>query len=126
MTLGNSMLIPVLPAIRRELGLSPFQTSLIITVFSVMAILFIPPAGWLSDRIGRKRVILPCLILAGVALGPPAASLLGRPDAAPLFWCLAAAGAVSALVAWLAIRPGEPNPRVYTGPRLIGRPSPGR
>lgn len=397
MTLGNSMLIPVLPAIRRELELSPFRTSLIITVFSVMAILFIPPAGWLSDRIGRKRVILPCLILAGiggavcaaavmwlkppypfllagrilqgigaagaapvvmplvgdlfkhreqvseglglietsntfgkvlspiigsalallawyapfaaipvfaaiasllvallvraparrekprppaaflralrrifrrhgrwlfavfalgglgmfilfaglvhlsddledrlgltgvrkgavlalplavlctaswgagkwigerkrrmkaiavagfalsacatgacaaadgvwaqlalfgaaglgigaalpcldafitegideehrgtvgsfysslrfagVALGPPAASLLGRPDADPLFWCLAGAGAVSALVAWLAIRPGEPNPRVYTGPRLIGRPSPGR
>ncbi|OUM97153.1 MAG: MFS transporter [Thermobacillus sp. ZCTH02-B1] len=66
MTLGNSMLIPVLPAIRRELELTPFQTGLIITVFSVMAILFIPPAGWLSDRIGRKRVILPCLILAGI------------------------------------------------------------
>ena len=397
MTLGNSMLIPALPAIRRELELSPLQTSLIITVFSVMAILFIPPAGWLSDRIGRKRVILPCLILAGiggavcaaavvwlerpyplllagrmlqgigaagaapvvmplvgdlfkrkeqvseglglietsntfgkvlspiigsalamlawyaplaaipafaaaaallvallvraparpdrsqplpdflrslkrvfrrsarwlfavfalggigmfilfaglvhlsdaledrlglsgvrkgavlalplaalcaaswlagrwigerkrrmkltaaagfalsacaagacaaaggvwaqlalfgaaglgigaalpsldalitegideerrgtvssfyssmrfagVALGPPAAALLGRPDAAPLYWCLAGAGAVSALVAWLAIRPGEPHPRAYAGPRLIGRPSPGR
>jgi ACDE family multidrug resistance protein len=397
MTLGNSMLIPVLPAIRRELGLTPFQTSLIITVFSVMAILFIPRAGWLSDRIGRKRVIVPCLILAGiggavcaaavvwldrsypfllagrvlqgigaagaapvvmplvgdlfrskeqvseglglietsntfgkvlspiigaalalivwyapflaipvfaaaaallvgllvrtpaqpgepqplpaflralrrvfrrhgrwllavfalgglgmfflfaglvhlsdvledrlglagvwkgvvlalplavlctaswltgkwigertrrmkavatagfalsacaagacaaadgvwaqlalfgaaglgigaalpcldalitegideayrgtvgslyssmrftgVALGPPAASLLGRPDADPLYWCLAAAGAISALVAWLAIRPGRPNPRVYAGPRLIGRPTPGR
>ena len=66
MTLGNSMLIPVLPAIRRKLELTPFQTSLIITVFSVMAILFIPPAGWLSDRIGRKRVILPCLVLAGI------------------------------------------------------------
>ena len=397
MTLGNSMLIPVLPAIRRKLELTPLQTSLIITVFSVMAILFIPPAGWLSDRIGRKRVILPCLALAGiggavctaaiiwlkhpypyllagrilqgigaagaapivmplvgdmfkskeqvserlglietsntfgkvlspiigsvlamlawyapfaaipvfaavavllvallvrapakkdepqplpaflrtlrrifrqkgrwlfavfalgglgmfilfaslvhlsdaledrlgldgvwkgavlplplavlctasyvtgkligerkrrmkviatagfalsacatgacaaadgiwlqlalfsaaglgigaalpcldafitegideahrgtvgsfyssmrfagVALGPPAASLLGRPNADPLFWCLAGAGAVSALVAWLAIRPGEPNPRVYTGPRLVGRPSPSR
>jgi len=63
---------------------------------------------------------------AGVALGPPAAALLGRPDAAPLFWCLAGAGAVSTIIAWIAIRPGEPNPRAYTGPRLIGRPSPGR
>jgi len=77
MTLGNSMLIPVLPAIRRELELTPFQTSLIITVFSVMAILFIPPAGWLSDRIGRKRVILPCLILSGIGGAVCAAAVIG-------------------------------------------------
>lgn len=66
MTLGNSMLIPVLPEIRHRLDLTYFQTSMIITVFSVMAILFIPPAGYLSDRIGRKKVIIPCLIIAGV------------------------------------------------------------
>ncbi|CDN44388.1 MULTISPECIES: MFS transporter [Paenibacillus] len=65
MTLGNSMLIPVLPAIETALGITPLQASLIITVYSVMAIILIPIAGYLSDRIGRKKVIIPSLILAG-------------------------------------------------------------
>ncbi|MTH51777.1 MFS transporter [Bacillus mangrovi] len=65
MTLGNSMLIPVLPAIEKELGISSFQVSLIITVYSIVAILLIPIAGYLSDKIGRKAVIVPCLLIAG-------------------------------------------------------------
>ncbi|MFC7370708.1 MFS transporter [Fictibacillus iocasae] len=65
MTLGNSMLIPVLPDIERELEISAFQVSMIITVYSVVAILLIPIAGYLSDRIGRKKVIIPSLIIAG-------------------------------------------------------------
>jgi MFS transporter, ACDE family, multidrug resistance protein len=66
MTLGNSMLIPVLTTIEHELNISAFQSSLIITAFSVVAIFFIPIAGYLSDRIGRKKVIIPGLILAGI------------------------------------------------------------
>lgn len=69
MTLGNSMLIPVLPEIRRQLKVSSFQTSLLITVYSVMAILLIPIAGYLSDRIGRKAVIIPSLLIAGIGGG---------------------------------------------------------
>lgn len=65
MTLGNSMLIPVLPAIETHLNISDLQSSMLITVYSIMAILFIPLAGYLSDRLGRKAVILPCLALAG-------------------------------------------------------------
>lgn len=66
MTLGNSMLIPVLPEIRRHLKVSSFQTSMLITVYSVMAILLIPLAGYLSDRLGRKAVIIPSLAIAGL------------------------------------------------------------
>ncbi|UHA76246.1 MFS transporter [Paenibacillus sp. 481] len=66
MTLGNSMLIPVLPEIRRQLKVSDFQSSMLITVYSVMAILLIPAAGYLSDRLGRKVVIIPSLIIAGI------------------------------------------------------------
>ncbi|WP_416731601.1 MFS transporter [Fictibacillus sp. JL2B1089] len=66
MTLGNSMLIPVLPEIGKELNISSFQVSLIITVYSIVAILLIPIAGYLSDRFGRKKVIIPSLFIAGI------------------------------------------------------------
>jgi MFS transporter, ACDE family, multidrug resistance protein len=66
MTLGNSMLIPVLPIIERELSISAFQASLLITIYSVVAILCIPVAGYISDQIGRKRVIIPSLIIAAI------------------------------------------------------------
>ncbi|GGD89467.1 MFS transporter [Paenibacillus nasutitermitis] len=67
MTLANSMLIPVLPAMQKALGISPFKASLIITVYAAVAILFIPLAGYLSDRFSRKAVILPGLILVSAA-----------------------------------------------------------
>ncbi|MER2059941.1 MAG: MFS transporter, partial [Niallia sp.] len=66
MTLGNSMLIPVLPSIEQKLNISSFKVSMIITVYSILAILLIPVAGYLSDHIGRKRVIIPSLIIAGI------------------------------------------------------------
>lgn len=69
MTLGNSMLIPVLPAIERALNISALQSSLVITVYSIMAIILIPVAGYLSDRVGRKRIIVPSLILAAAGGG---------------------------------------------------------
>lgn len=64
MTLGNSMLIPVLPILERKVDITSFQSSMIITSYSVAAIFLIPVAGYLSDRFGRKLVILPSLILA--------------------------------------------------------------
>jgi ACDE family multidrug resistance protein len=66
MTLGNSMLIPILPSIRNKLGITSFQVSLIITVYSAVAILLIPIAGYMSDRFGRKIIIIPSLIIAGL------------------------------------------------------------
>ncbi|MGE8078080.1 MFS transporter [Peribacillus loiseleuriae] len=64
MTLGNSMLIPVLPIFEEKVGITSFQSSMIITSYSVASIFLIPVAGYLSDKIGRKKVILPSLILA--------------------------------------------------------------
>lgn len=66
MTLGNSMLIPILPMLEKELDVSKLQTSYIITVYSIVAIFCIPIAGYLSDQFGRKKVIVPALILTGI------------------------------------------------------------
>ncbi|BAU28309.1 ACDE family multidrug resistance protein [Aneurinibacillus soli] len=66
MTLGNSMLIPILPVMENKLSITSLQTSMIITVYSIIAIILIPIAGFLSDRFGRKLIIIPSLLIAGV------------------------------------------------------------
>ena len=66
MVLSNSMIIPVLPAIQAALHRSLLQVGLLITVFSVAAGLVIPVGGYLSDRYGRKLVIIPSLIIFGL------------------------------------------------------------
>jgi ACDE family multidrug resistance protein len=72
MVLGNSMLIPILPRIKAELNITQLEVSLIITLFSISAALMIPLLGFLSDRYGRKKVIIPSLFLfaaGGVVAG---------------------------------------------------------
>ncbi len=66
MTLGNSMLIPVLPMMEKKLDITKLQSSYIITVYSIVAIFLIPIAGFLSDKYGRKIVMIPSLIIAGI------------------------------------------------------------
>ncbi|WP_152525535.1 MULTISPECIES: MFS transporter [Sediminibacillus] len=66
MTLGNSMLIPILPKMESELGINSFQASLTITIFSIAAAISIPVLGYLSDRFTRKSIILPALTLYGL------------------------------------------------------------
>lgn len=65
MVLGNSMLIPVLPSIQKELHLDVVRVGLLITMFSIPAGIVIPCAGILSDRIGRKTVMFPALLIYG-------------------------------------------------------------
>lgn len=81
MTLGNSMLIPVLPLMEDKLGISKVQSSYIITFYSIVAIFLIPVAGFLSDRYGRKMVIIPSLAItaAGGAISAYAAWQLDHP-----------------------------------------------
>jgi ACDE family multidrug resistance protein len=65
LVLGNSMLIPILPKMKSELNITQFQTSLIISVFSIAAAISIPVLGYLSDRFSRKAIIIPALIVYG-------------------------------------------------------------
>ncbi len=61
------MLIPVLPAMVESLDISELQAGLSITAFSIAAGITIPLAGFVSDHVGRKKVMAPSLILYGLA-----------------------------------------------------------
>ncbi|HBT46485.1 MAG TPA: MFS transporter [Peptococcaceae bacterium] len=81
MVLGNSMLVPLLPAMKEAMGVSLFQVSLFITAFSLPAGFVIPFAGFLSDRFGRRVIMSPALVLYGTGglLAGLAATFLPQP-----------------------------------------------
>jgi MFS family permease len=58
MGMGFSVLFPVLAPLGRELGLQDFQITSIISISSLAVFLSSPHWGRLSDRYGRKRVML--------------------------------------------------------------------
>lgn len=66
MVLSNSMIIPALPNIQSALHKTLLQVGLLITVFSITAGLIIPIGGYLSDRLGRKAVMIPSLFVFGL------------------------------------------------------------
>jgi MFS transporter, ACDE family, multidrug resistance protein len=65
--LGTSSITPAFPEIRDTLGISSGQVGLLITVFTFPGILLTPVAGVLSDRFGRRKVLVPSLFLFGIA-----------------------------------------------------------
>ncbi len=81
MVLGNSMLFPVFPKMQRVLHLSGLQVSLVVTAFSVPAGLLIPLAGYLADRYGRRKVMVPSVALfsLGALLAGFSTVLAGHP-----------------------------------------------
>ncbi|MCC6645344.1 MAG: MFS transporter [Polyangiaceae bacterium] len=56
--LGFGMVVPFLPRMARELGATDVEASLVMSGYSLMQLLFVPIWGRLSDRVGRKPVLL--------------------------------------------------------------------
>jgi len=56
--LGFSMVLPIIPFLGLSLGLSAFQIGLIMSIFSVSQLFASPITGKLSDRFGRKPILL--------------------------------------------------------------------
>ncbi|MCF7913855.1 MAG: MFS transporter [Spirochaetaceae bacterium] len=65
--MGVAAIAPAFPAIAEQLSLSPRQTGLLITVFTVPGIVMAPSLGMLADRFGRRRIIIPSLLLFALA-----------------------------------------------------------
>jgi MFS family permease len=67
--LGVASVTPAFPEISREMGLSAARTALLVSVFTIPGLFFTPFLGLLADSHGRKKVLVPCLFLFGLAGG---------------------------------------------------------
>ena len=63
---GFGIIIPVLPFYAEKIGASPTQLGLLMAVYSLMQLIFAPMWGRVSDRIGRKPVMM--IGIAGLSL----------------------------------------------------------
>ncbi len=65
--MGVSTIAPALPEIQAAFGITKAAVGLLIVVFTLPGVLFAPFFGVLADRYGRKTVLVPSLLLFGIA-----------------------------------------------------------
>ena len=69
-TMGPLLLVPAVPLLFDAFGTIPnarFWVPLLLTVPALCIALFAIPAGWLGDRIGRRRTLMIALLFYGIA-----------------------------------------------------------
>jgi MFS family permease len=73
----RSTLVPLYASL--NLGLSEERIGIVLTVAAIVTSVCSFPSGWLSDKVGRKKPIMACLFLSGIAvlLIPSQGSLAG-------------------------------------------------
>lgn len=67
--MGHVLLIPALPDVAADLGVSRGRVGLLLAVMTAPGIVLAPVIGVLADRFGRRQVLVPCLALFGVSGG---------------------------------------------------------
>jgi len=65
--MGVSSIMPVLPMLARELDAPVTSMGLVLTAFTLPGVFLAPVAGILADRLGRKRLLVPGLLIFGLA-----------------------------------------------------------
>lgn len=64
---GFGVVIPIIPILSRNFGATALQTGLLLSVYSLMQFLFAPFWGRISDKIGRRPILLFCLFGEGLS-----------------------------------------------------------
>ncbi len=67
--LGVASIAPVLPEIRDAFGINDQMVALLVTFFTLPGVILTPVLGILSDRYGRKKILVPSIFLFGIAGG---------------------------------------------------------
>lgn len=67
--LGVALVSPLLDSLLGPFGVSPTRIGLIVTAFTAPSVVVIPLVGVLSDRYGRKPILVGGLVLFGIAGG---------------------------------------------------------
>ena len=65
--MGVSLISPVLPDLRPVFGVTDAQVGLVITAYTLPGVVVTPFVGLAADRLGRRRVVVPLLVLFAVA-----------------------------------------------------------
>lgn len=65
--MGVSSITPVLPMVSETFGISVGRAALLITIYTVPGVLLAPVLGVVADRAGRKMVLIPSMLLFGIA-----------------------------------------------------------
>lgn len=65
--LGFGIVAPAIPIYARSFGVSAFLAGAVVSVFALMRLLSSPPAGWLIDRAGERRILTTGLLIVAVS-----------------------------------------------------------
>lgn len=65
--LGVASVTPAFPKLEEALNVPPQKIGLLVTVFTFPTVILGPIIGILADRLGRKKILVPSLILFGIA-----------------------------------------------------------
>ncbi len=68
-TMGGVLLAPILPQLQHAFAGVPgmgFLTQMVLTVPSLCLALFAAPAGYLADRVGRRRMLMAAMVLYAI------------------------------------------------------------
>jgi len=112
--LGYGVVAPVLPHYARHFGVSISAATFVITAFALMRLCGAPPAGWLVQRVGERRVYISGLLI--VALSTAACAFAQTFGQLLLFRSVGGLGSamftVSALGLMIRISPPDARGRV--------------
>lgn len=67
--MANTLIAPAIPDVLSDLGISASRAGLLVAAATLPGIAMAPVIGILSDRFGRREVVVPCLALFGLAGG---------------------------------------------------------
>ncbi len=65
---GFGLILPLLPFWAEHLGANPTEVGLILTIYALAQFIFTPILGSLSDRFGRKPIIIASLLIEAFSL----------------------------------------------------------